>query len=275
MEEDERVLWTIPCDDHAIFIDREGYLAERYGMACVKGELPGSEIRFIDSNGMLDDPYGTMPVYSIIGRRGATIPISRLKTAFAYVNDIETVFSYLEEYGVTVDAASMKQTLEVHFIRQGGQKPLYYMKINMKDSEEVFADLKKFNFFNMENPNCKGVKFLGERDLDPRRIDSVLIQYLYEYSCYRDALVDVEIYFDKHSFYGVSDSDSDVATIAEYNSIVCNEEKKYLGKLRKYVNDTLKEMWEEHKNEAARIEEYRNAKLQVASEYDKDPNLME
>lgn len=269
MEEIGKVLWAIPCADHAIFMDADGYLSERYGMASVMGKY-GEDVAFIDDNGLTAEPYGNMPSDSIIGRRGETIPISRLSEVFAYSPDLEFVFSILEELGLNIDVASMKQTLEVHFTREvEKEKPVYRMGINMKGGETVFANLI-CNFIYMDNPDCVGIKYMNDRNLDPRRLDCSIIQFLYEYSCYRDALVDVEIYFDKRSYYGADDDD-----VTAYNKIVYAEEEKYLGKLRKYVKDKLNEMWAFHKDEATRIEEYRKAKLQVASKYDKDPNLIE
>lgn len=269
MEEDGKVIWAIPCADHAIFIDTNGYLSERYGMASVMGKY-GEEINFIDEDGLTMEPYGNMPSDSIIGRRGETIPIYRLSKAVAYTLDVESIFFDLDELGLNVDVSSMKQTLEVHFIRNNAtKKPTYSMCINIKDGAVVFDDLS-CNFVYMDNLECVGVKFMQDRDIDPRRLSGSVIQYLYEYSCYRDALVDVEIYFDKRIYCGVCD-DKDAA----YNKEVYADEEKYLGKLRKYVRDTLKKMWDEHKNEAARIKDYQKAKLQVASKYDKNPNLME
>lgn len=270
MEEYENVLWAIPCDDHVIYLDMDGYLNERYGMAYIKGER-GSEFRFIDGNGMLDDPYGDLPVESIIGRRGETIPISRLNKVFAFnAGNIDLVFSYLADFDVKVDVASMKQTLEVHFIRQEGFEPIYNMNIKMKDSDEVFANLRK-NFFDMRNPDC--VRAKPQRGKYPARINDVLVQYLYEYSCYRDTLVDVEIYFDKRTFFGESDLGKIMAM--DYNKFVYDDEEKYLMNLRRRVKDTLGKWWNDYKSRDAQIKASQDAKLEVASRFDLDPNLME
>ena len=270
MEEYENVLWAIPCDDHVIYLDMTGYLNERYGMAYIKGER-GSEFRFIDGNGMLDEPYGDLPTESIIGRRGETIPISRLNEVFAFnTGNIDLVFSYLADFDVTVDVASMKQTLEVHFSRQEGFEPIYNMNIKMKDSDEVFANLRK-NFFDMRNLDC--VRAKPQYGKYPVRINDVLVQYLYEYSCYRDTLVDVEIYFDKRTFFG--ESDLGKSMVMDYNKFVYADEEKYLMNLRRRVKDTLGKWWNDYKSRDAKIKASQDAKLEVASRFDLDPNLME
>ena len=123
----------------------------------------------------------------------------------------------------------------------------------------------------MRNPDC--VRAKPQRGKCPVRINDVLVQYLYEYSCYRDTLVDVEIYFDKRTFFGESDLGKSLAM--DYNKFVYADEEKYLMNLRRRVKDTLGKWWNDYKSRDAQIKASQDAKLEVASRFDLDPNLME
>lgn len=61
----------------------------------------------------------------------------------------------------------------------------------------------------------------------------------------------------------------------DYNKFVYADEEKYLMNLRRRVKDTLGKWWNDYKSRDAQIKASQDAKLEVASRFDLDPNLME
>ena len=79
--------------------------------------------------------------------------------------------------------------------------------------------------------------------------------------------VNVEIYFRKFT--------PDIRNYEKNNLLVCEYEKKCLGKIRKTVNEKLDAAWEQILNEVCGDQPQKEPEQQFISEYDKDPNLME
>ena len=116
---------------------------------------------------------------------------------------------------------------------------------------------------------------LGLEDKDEDILGTLedhLVSFLIEYSKQMGLKVEFGIFFRKSA-------SSDADKRKEENRIICQDERKFLGPIRKFVKEKFEEQWNEFMEEEYQKELYKNKhdewRAEAASKYDKDPNLME
>ena len=174
-----------------------------------------------------------------------------------------SVFSKVEEFGVKIDRTHLSETLKVFFkgIRKGICGVIIETTEGVRVMDSRYGDL--FDLNNEDNNYCyrdtNGI--LGTNPI------YLLVSYLTAYSKLLGMRVNVEIYFRKFT--------PDIRNYEKNNLLVCEYEKKCLGKIRKTVNEKLDAAWEQILNEVCGDQPQKEPEQQFISEYDKDPNLME
>lgn len=268
---DNEVVVTISCSDHVIFLDHYGIFYERIGLAWKKDKdsLEGSkESYYIDREGSwnipeyVDEYTGT----SIVAHRGETIHFEDLCYVFGYTQYIPSVIPDLKSYDVHIDKSNMTGSLKVFLDRDGDKQKYSSYKLTVEtDNGILVMSLSKFLYFTE-----LGLKDEKENILGTLR--EYLVSFLIEYSKQIGFRVEFGIFFRKST-----------ARKADYrkrqNRFICKEEKKYLGPIRKFVKEEFVKDWNDVLGKENERELYKKERdewqQEVASRYDKDPNLME
>lgn len=269
--EDNEVVVTIPCNDHAIFLDHYGILYERIGLAWKKDKdsLEGcKEYYFIDREGSWQIPEGVDEYTgsSIVAHRGETIPFEDLCYVFGYTPYIPSVIPDLKSFDVHIDKSNMTGSLKVFLDRDGYKQNYSSYKLTVETDKGVLV---------MSLSKCLYFTELGTKDEKESILGTLrdhLVSFLIEYSKQIGFMVEFGIYFRKST-----------DSIADYrkrqNRFICKEEKKYLGPIRKFVKEEVEKQWNDvlgKENESELYWKERDEwRAEAASKYDKDPNLTE
>lgn len=267
---DNEVVVTIPCNDHAIFLDHYGILYERIGLAWKKDKdsLEGyDEYYYIDEDGFWQIPEGVNEETgaSIIAHRGETIPFENLCYVFGYTTFIPAVIPDLKSYDVHIDKSNMTGSLKVFLDREWGDKSSSYKLTVETDKGVIVMSLSKdIHFMEL------GLK--DEKEDVLKTLRDYLVSFLTEYSKLIGLGVEFGIFFRKSTYLNADDR-------KKQNRLICQEEKKYLGPIRKFVKEEFEKNWNSvlgEENERELFWKTRNEwRTEAASKYDKDPNLTE
>ena len=267
---DNEVVVTIPCNDHAIFLDHYGILYERIGLAWKKDKdsLEGyDEYYYIDEDGFWQIPEGVNEETgaSIIAHRGETIPFENLCYVFGYTTFIPAVIPDLKSYDVHIDKSNMTGSLKVFLDREWGDKSSSYKLTVETDKGAIVMSLSKDIHFTE-----LGLK--DEKEDVLKTLRDYLVSFLTEYSKLIGLGVEFGIFFRKSTYLNADDR-------KKQNRLICQEEKKYLGPIRKFVKEEFEKDWNSvlgEENERELFWKTRNEwRTEAASKYDKDPNLTE
>lgn len=267
---DNEVVVTIPCSDHAIFLDHYGMLYERIGLAWKKDKdsLEGyNEYYYIDEDGFWQIPEGVNEETgaSIIAHRGETIPFENLCYVFGYTTFIPAVIPDLKSYDVHIDKSNMTGSLKVFLDREWGEKSSSYKLTVETDKGVIVMSLSKYIHFTE-----LGLK--DEKEDVLKTLRDYLVSFLTEYSKLIGLGVGFGIFFRKSTYLNADDR-------KKQNRLICQEEKKYLGPIRKFVKEEFEKDWNDVLGKENERELYKKERdewqQEVASRYDKDPNLME
>lgn len=265
MNDKNKVLCAMPCNDHAIFLEDEGFIHERIGIVWEADDAENDIHYYVDKDGFI---YKPLPVSEgentlIIANIGETIRPEALASLPAQMYYPGTVFSKVEEFGVKIDRTHLSETLKVFF--EGIRKGICYVTIETTEGVCVMNG-RDGDLFDLNNENdhyrYRGTN--GTLGTDPFYL---LTSYFTAYSKLLGKMVNVEIYFRKFT--------PDIRNYEKNNLAVCEYEKKCLGKIRKTVNEKLNAAKEQILNEADGNQPRKLPEQQFLSKYDKDPNLME
>lgn len=160
----------------------------------------------------------------------------------------------------------MTDSLKVFLDRDGDKQKYSSYKLTVETDKGVLVmSLSKFLYFTE-----LGLKDEKENILGTLR--DYLVSFLIEYSKQIGFRVEFGIFFRKST-----------ALKADYrkrqNRFICQEEKKYLGPIRKFVKEEFEKDWNDVLGKENERELYKKERdewqQEAASKYDKDPNLME
>lgn len=267
---DNEVVVTIPCSDHAIFLEHYGMLYERIGLAWKKDKdsLEGyDEYYYIDEDGFWQIPEGVNEETgaSIIAHRGETIPFENLCYVFGYTTFIPAVIPDLKSYDVHIDKSNMTGSLKVFLDREWGEKSSSYKLTVETDKGVIVMSLSKYIHFTE-----LGLK--DEKEDVLKTLRDYLVSFLTEYSKLIGLGVGFGIFFRKSTYLNADDR-------KKQNRLICQEEKKYLGPIRKFVKEEFEKDWNDVLGKENEMKLYKKERdewqQEAASKYDKNPNLME
>lgn len=267
MNDINKVLCAMPCNDRAIFLEDDGFIHERIGIVWEADEddAENDSQYFVDKDGFI---YKPMPVSDgentlLIANIGETIRPEALASLPVQMYYPGTVFSKVEEFGVKIDRTHLSKTLKVFFenILRGICSVTIETTEGVRVMDGGYGDI--FDLNNEDN-NYRDRDNNGTLGTDPIYL---LTSYLTAYSKLLGMRVNVEIYFRKFT--------PDIRNYEKNNHVVCEYEKKCLGKIRKTVNEKLNAAWEQVLDEVGGNQPRNDPEQQFMSKYDKDPNLME
>jgi hypothetical protein len=274
--EDNEVVVTIPCNDHAIFVDKFGILYERIGFAWKKDKDNLERLNtpyYIAEDGQWNIPAGVKSPLSgapVIAHRGDTIPFENLHYLFGYTEgDISDIIPELESYDVRVDKSNMTGSLNIFmdhlFPDYYAENCSSYELTVETDTKVIVMSLSKNLHFTNLGLEDKDEDILGT-------LEDHLVSFLIEYCKQMGLKVEFGIFFRKSA-------SSDADQRKEENRIICQEERKYLGPIRKFVKEKFEKDWNDVLGKENERELYKKERdewqQEAASKYDKDPNLME
>ena len=276
MKDNEEIVVTIPCNDHAIFVDKFGVLYERIGLAWKKDKDNLEMLNtpyYISEDGQWNITAGVVSPLSgapVIAHRGDTIPFENLHYLFGYTEgDVSDIIPELESYDVRVDKSKMTGSLNIFmdylFPDYYAENCSSYELTVETDTKVVVMSLSKNLHFTNLGLEDKDEDILGT-------LEDHLVSFLIEYSKQMGLKVEFGIFFRKSA-------SSDADKRKEENRIICQDERKFLGPIRKFVKEKFEEQWNEFLEEEYQKELYKKKhdewRAEAASKYDKDPNLME
>lgn len=260
IDQDKTILSSMPCDDHAIFVDKDGFVHERMGVAWVGTTYDDAEVFFVSDSGNLNLPHEGGKEFSIIAHRGETIPFSRLFKFYPLLDSTSNLIECLNQYGVTIDRKAMKPTLYVYFLVHDTDDAAHcIMKIDDKKSLATRTREMEINvsFYLMTNTG------------EDSQICYYLLPIFTDYCALLDAPVNVEVYFQK--YVGLAEEGE------ERNRLTYENERIFLPSLRESIKKTVNKAWEscvnrssEEKNKQNFFEEKMD---ELGSDYDKNPEL--
>ena len=274
--EDNEVVVTIPCNDHAIFVDKFGILYERIGFAWKKDKDNLERLNtpyYIAEDGQWNIPAGVKSPLSgapVIAHRGDTIPFENLHYLFGYTEgDISDIIPELESYDVRVDKSNMTGSLNIFmdhlFPDYYAENCSSYELTVETDTKVIVMSLSKNLHFTNLGLEDKDEDILGT-------LEDHLVSFLIEYCKQMGLKVEFGIFFRKSA-------SSDADQRKEENRIIYQEERKYLGPIRKFVKEKFEKDWNDVLGKENERELYKKERdewqQEAASKYDKDPNLME
>lgn len=233
-----------------------------------KDSLEGyDEYYYIDEDGFWQIPEGVNEETgaSIIAHRGETIPFENLCYVFGYTTFIPAVIPDLKSYDVHIDKSNMTGSLKVFLDREWGEKSSSYKLTVETDKGVIVMSLSKYIHFTE-----LGLK--DEKEDVLKTLRDYLVSFLTEYSKLIGLGVGFGIFFRKSTYLNADDR-------KKQNRLICQEEKKYLGPIRKFVKEEFEKDWNDVLGKENERELYKKERdewqQEVASRYDKDPNLME
>lgn len=276
MNDNEEIV-AIPYNDHAIFFDEYGILSERVGIAWKKDK---------DIPDRLDNPYyiGTDDYWHIpagakddfddspvIAHRGETIPFENLCHVFGYTRYISSLIPDLENYDVHIDKSNMTGSLKVfinHSFYYDGdsEDKCWYCELTVETDKEVVV----MSLNEILHSSSSGLEDEEEEILEKLR--EHLVPFLIEYRKQFHSKVEIGVFFSKSTSPNADDRKKE-------NRIIYEAERKYLGKIRGFVQDEFYKQWNEFLDKEYQEEAYKSKSYEwqqeAASKYDKNPNLME
>ena len=276
MMKDNEEIVAIPYNDHAIFVDEYGLLSERVGIAWKKDkDIPG---RLDKPYYIGDDDYWHIPAGAtddfddnpVIAHRGETIPFENLCNVFGYTRYISSLIPDLENYDVHIDKSNMTGSLKVFiehcFYYDGDSDKCWYCVLTVEtDKKVVVMSLDEFL-----RSSASGLEDEEEEILEKLRYH--LVPFLIEYRKLFRSKVDFGVFFRKST-------DPKADERKKENRIIYDKEKKYLGMIRRFVQDEFNKQWNEFLDKKYQEEAYKSKsdewQQEAASKYDKDPNLTE
>lgn len=159
----------------------------------------------------------------------------------------------------------MTGSLKVFLDREWGDKSSSYKLTVETDKGVIVMSLSKDIHFTE-----LGLK--DEKEDVLKTLRDYLVSFLTEYSKLIGLGVEFGIFFRKSTYLNADDR-------KKQNRLICQEEKKYLGPIRKFVKEEFEKDWNSvlgEENERELFWKTRNEwRTEAASKYDKDPNLTE
>ena len=266
MNDKNKVLCAMPCNDRAIFMDEDGFLRERIGIVWKSDRAGNENPYFVDKEGFITEPsdVNIYPDPMIIANVGETLRPEALSCMVAQADNVYSIYADLEEMGVKIDRTHLPETLKVFFIGISKDSNCF-VNIEAPDGACLFDGryVGRFDLDNEDENYCSRDSD-GELSMNPY---GLLSNYLMAYSKLLGKKVNFEIYFQKYT--------SDTRDYEEKNLVVREDEKKCLGDFRKTIKETLEAAWKREQKDVTEKQREKELELQVASKYDKDPNLME
>ena len=275
MKDNEEIV-AIPYNDHAIFVDKYGILSERFGIAWKKNkDIPD---RLDKPYYIGDDDYWHVPAGAtddfddnpVIAHRGETIPFENLCHVFGYTRYISSLIPDLENYDVHIDKSNMTGSLKVfidhRFYYDGDSDKCWYCVLTVETDKKVVV----MSLDEILRSSASGLEDEEEEILEKLRYH--LVPFLIEYRKLFRSEVEIGVFFRKST-------DPKADERKKENRIIYDKEKKYLGMIRRFVEDEFYKQWNEFLDKKYQEEAYKSKsdewQQEAASKYDKDPNLME
>ena len=275
MKDNEEIV-AIPYNDHAIFVDKYGILSERVGIAWKKNkDIPD---RLDKPYYIGDDDYWHIPAGAtddfddnpVIAHRGETIPFENLCHVFGYTRYISSLIPDLENYDVHIDKSNMTGSLKVfidhRFYYDGDSDKCWYCVLTVETDKKVVV----MSLDEILRSSASGLEDEAEEILEKLRYH--LVPFLIEYRKLFRSEVEIGVFFRKST-------DPKADERKKENRIIYDKEKKYLGMIRRFVEDEFYKQWNEFLDKKYQEEAYKSKsdewQQEAASKYDKDPNLME
>ena len=276
MMKDNEEIVAIPYNDHAIFVDKYGILSERVGIAWKKNkDIPD---RLDKPYYIGDDDYWHIPAGAtddfddnpVIAHRGETIPFENLCHVFGYTRYISSLIPDLENYDVHIDKSNMTGSLKVfidhRFYYDGDSDKCWYCVLTVETDKKVVV----MSLDEILRSSASGLEDEEEEILEKLRYH--LVPFLIEYRKLFRSEVEIGVFFRKST-------DPKADERKKENRIIYDKEKKYLGMIRRFVEDEFYKQWNEFLDKKYQEEAYKSKsdewQQEAASKYDKDPNLME
>ena len=275
MKDNEEIV-AIPYNDHAIFVDEYGILSERVGIAWKKNkDIPD---RLDKPYYIGDDDYWHVPAGAtddfddnpVIAHRGETIPFENLCHVFGYTRYISSLIPDLENYDVHIDKSNMTGSLKVFidhsFYYDGDSDKCWYCVLTVETDKKVVV----MSLDEILRSSASGLEDEEEEILEKLRYH--LVPFLIEYRKLFRSEVEIGVFFRKST-------DPKADERKKENRIIYDKEKKYLGMIRRFVEDEFYKQWNEFLDKKYQEEAYKSKsdewQQEAASKYDKDTNLME
>ena len=275
MKDNEEIV-AIPYNDHAIFVDKYGILSERVGIAWKKNkDIPD---RLDKPYYIGDDDYWHIPAGAtddfddnpVIAHRGETIPFENLCHVFGYTRYISSLIPDLENYDVHIDKSNMTGSLKVfidhRFYYDGDSDKCWYCVLTVETDKKVVV----MSLDEILRSSASGLEDEEEEILEKLRYH--LVPFLIEYRKLFRSEVEIGVFFRKST-------DPKADERKKENRIIYDKEKKYLGMIRRFVEDEFYKQWNEFLDKKYQEEAYKSKsdewQQEAASKYDKDPNLIE
>ena len=276
MMKDNEEIVAIPYNDHAIFVDKYGILSERVGIAWKKNkDIPD---RLDKPYYIGDDDYWHIPAGAtddfddnpVIAHRGETIPFENLCHVFGYTRYISSLIPDLENYDVHIDKSNMTSSLKVFidhcFYYDGDSDKCWYCVLTVETDKKVVV----MSLDEILRSSASGLEDEEEEILEKLRYH--LVPFLIEYRKLFRSEVEIGVFFRKST-------DPKADERKNENRIIYDKEKKYLGMIRRFVEDEFYKQWNEFLDKKYQEEAYKSKsdewQQESASKYDKDTNLME
>lgn len=276
MKDNEEIV-AIPYNDHAIFVDEYGLLIERVGIAWKKDkDIPGrlDKPYYIGDDDRWHIPAGETDDFDdnpVIAHRGETIPFENLCHIFGYTRYISSLIPNLENYDVHIDKSNMTGSLKVFiehcFYNDGfSEDKCWYCELTVETDKKVVV----MSLDEILRSSASGLEDEEEEILEKLRYH--LVPFLIEYRKLFRSKVEFGVFFRKST-------DPKAEERKKENRIIYDKEKKYLGMIRRFVQDEFNKQWNEFLDKEYQEEAYKSKsdewQQEAASKYDKDPNLTE
>ena len=254
MKDNEEIV-AIPYNDHAIFVDEYGILSERVGIAWKKDkDIPD---RLDKPYYIGDDDYWHIPAGAtddfddnpVIAHRGETIPFENLCHVFGYTRYISSLIPDLENYDVHIDKSNMTGSLKVfidhRFYYDGDSDKCWYCVLTVETDKKVVV----MSLDEILRSSASGLEDEEEEILEKLRYH--LVPFLIEYRKLFRSEVEIGVFFRKST-------DPKADERKKENRIIYDKEKKYLGMIRRFVEDEFYKQWNEFLDKKYQEEAYQS-----------------
>ena len=259
----EKILGILPTNDGIVYVDSEGYIKERIGIAYVEDKQYDSITeKYIGTHGYIDDLPEENTYTAILGKKGDTLTLRDLSAAFRYAEEPREVISEASKF-FTINTDNLPDTIVLSFDTAVCGK--YHARMDIMTKEFPYLGTK---FFDLSEEDYK-IKDEGNYH---DKLEDVLIPVLHAYADIIGKRPNVEIYITKED-----NPYFEPELLERSRKEIEHQEEMSLPRLRRFINEKLDEAMqkdekEEKKNKAfrERIEAIRQGSL---TKYDKDPNL--
>lgn len=252
-------------------------MSERVGIAWKKDkDIPDrlDNPYYIGDDDYWHIPAGTKDDFDdnpVIAHRGETIPFENLCYIFGYTKYISSLIPNLENYDVHIDKSNMTGSLKVFvnhcFYKDGySEDKCWYCELTVETDRNVVV----MSLDEILRSSASGLEDEEEEILEKLR--DRLVPFLIEYRKLFRSKVEFGVFFRKSTSPNADDRKKE-------NRIIYDKEKKYLGMIRRFVQDEFDKQWNEFLDKKYQEEAYKSKSYEwqqeAASKYDKDPNLTE